>query len=176
MCRQSRDWSRIKFPIEEAQARGYLTIVNGVEVPPDLIADWFAERSGEYNIVTIAYDSFRHTWVEKSLREAGFDAEKDGRNNIKLIRPSDIMKTAPLITSQFANQRIIWGENPLMRWYANNAKQHLDARGNVTYEKIEPKSRKTDGFMAMVAAATQINSIQGWNETHEEEEMEVYIF
>lgn len=176
VCRQSRDWSRIKFPIEEAQARGYLTIVNGVEVPPDLIADWFAERSGEYNIVTIAYDSFRHTWVEKSLREAGFDAEKDGRNNIKLIRPSDIMKTAPLITSQFANQRIIWGENPLMRWYANNAKQHLDARGNVTYEKIEPKSRKTDGFMAMVAAATQINSIQGWNETHEEEEMEVYIF
>lgn len=176
VCRQSRDWSRIKFPIEEAQAKGYLTIVNGVEVPADLIAEWFAEMGKKYNIVTIAYDSFRHTWVEKALRDVGFDADKDGRNNIKLIRPSDIMKTAPLITSQFANQRIIWGENPLMRWYTNNAKQHLDARGNITYDKVEPKSRKTDGFMALVAAATQINSIQGWNESNAEEEMEVYTY
>ena len=176
VCRQTRDWSRIKFPIEEAEAKGYLTIVNSVEVPPDLIAEWFYEKSRSYNIVRIAYDNFRHTWIEKALRNAGFDADKEGRNNIRLIRPQDIMKVAPLISSQFSNQRIIWGENPLMRWYTHNTKQHLDARGNITYEKIDPKPRKTDGFMAMAAAATQINGIQGWNEIREKADLDVYTY
>ncbi len=176
VCRQSKDWSRIKFPIEEAAAKGYLTIVNGVEIPPELPAEWLSSMAGRYSIINVAYDKFRHTWIEKALRDVGFDADKDGSNNIKLIRPSDIMQAAPLITSQFANQRIIWGENPLMRWYTNNAKQMLDARGNVTYGKIEPKSRKTDGFMAMVAAATQINGITGWNSGADTEIMDVYTY
>lgn len=63
-----------------------------------------------------------------------------------------------------------------MRWYTNNAKQVLDAKGNITYGKIEPKSRKTDGFMAMVAAATQINTIQGWNDNTTEELLDVYTY
>lgn len=175
VCRQTKDWSRIKFPIEEAQAKGLMTVVNAVEIPPELVADWFAQKAEKYNIVTIAYDNFRHTLIEKALRGAGFDADKDGNNNIRLIRPSDIMKVAPLITSQFANRRIVWGENPLMRWYTQNTKQMLDTRGNVTYGKIEPKSRKTDGFMAMVAAATQINSIQGWNNS-QDDILDVYTY
>ena len=40
----------------------------------------------------------------------------------------------------------------LMRWYTNNAKRIIDVRGNISYGKIEPKTRKTDGFMALVAA------------------------
>ncbi|MCM1190658.1 MAG: terminase large subunit [bacterium] len=176
VCRQTKDWSRIKFPIEEAAAKGYLTIVNDVEVQADLVAEWFAEMTGSYNIVRIAYDGFRHTWVEKALRNVGFDADKDGRNNIVRIYTRDIIKTVPLISSQFVNRRIIWGENPLMRWYTRNTKQKLDARGNVTYEKIEPKSRKTDGFMAFAAAATQINGIQGWNDVREAEDLDVYTY
>ncbi len=164
VCRQSKDWNRIIFPIEEAEAKGYLTIVHAVEIPPELPAEWLAEQAKKYNICALAYDNYRHTWIEKALRNVGFDADKGGNNNIKLIRLSDVMKTATMINSQFANKRIIWGENPLMRWYTNNARQIMDKKGNITYEKIEPKSRKTDGFMALVAAATQINSIQGVND------------
>ena len=59
---------------------------------------------------------------------------------------------APLISSAFLNHKIIWGDNMLMRWYTNNAIRILDKKGNITFGKIEPKSRKTDGFMALVAA------------------------
>lgn len=59
---------------------------------------------------------------------------------------------APLISSAFLNHKIVWGDNMLMRWYTNNAIRIIDRHGNVTYGKIEPKSRKTDGFMALVAA------------------------
>ena len=39
-----------------------------------------------------------------------------------------------------------------MRWYANNSKIDMTKYGNMTYQKIEPKSRKTDGFKAFAAA------------------------
>ena len=39
-----------------------------------------------------------------------------------------------------------------MRWYVNNACRVIDKNGNTLFEKIEPKTRKTDGFMAFVAA------------------------
>ena len=53
-----------------------------------------------------------------------------------------------------------------MRWFTNNAKKMpasakakqmtgQDENGNYQYGKIEPKTRKTDGFMAFVAAMTQ---------------------
>ena len=59
---------------------------------------------------------------------------------------------APIISSAFLNHKIIWGDNMTMRWYTNNATRIIDKRGNISYGKIEPKRRKTDGFMAMVAA------------------------
>ena len=85
----------------------------------------------------------------------GFDCDKKNHNNLKLVRPSDIMQIAPQITSDFANQRIVWGNNELMRWYTNNTKIVYDNKGNMLFGKIEPKTRKTDGFMAFVHAYCQ---------------------
>lgn len=39
-----------------------------------------------------------------------------------------------------------------MRWYTNNTCMITSQAGNITYGKIEPKSRKTDGFKAFIAA------------------------
>lgn len=40
-----------------------------------------------------------------------------------------------------------------MRWAANNTKLERDrSSGNLSFGKIEPKSRKNDPFMALVAA------------------------
>ena len=62
------------------------------------------------------------------------------------------MLNIPEISSAFASGRVVWGENPLMRWFANNSKVDMTNSGNMTYQKIEPKSRKTDGFKAFAAA------------------------
>ena len=62
------------------------------------------------------------------------------------------MKIVPVIDSLFNNHQIVWGDNPLMRWFTNNTKLTDKTLGNYVYDKIEPKSRKTDGFMAFVHA------------------------
>ena len=62
------------------------------------------------------------------------------------------MRVQPVINSAFTTGRIAWGEDPAMRWFTNNTKLVPFLNGNYKYEKIEPRGRKTDGFMAMVAA------------------------
>ena len=149
-CKNSNDAGRIKFPLDEAERAGYLTIVDDVEVHPRIIADWVYEQSQRYNIVKIGIDMYRHTLLKRELEANGFNADKGGM--VKTLRPSDIMLAQPKIDSVFVNGSIAWGDNKLMRWFTNNTKLVPAPNGNFKYDKIEPFSRKTDGFMAFVAA------------------------
>lgn len=150
-CSQSRDRSRIKIPLEEMEQRGLLTIVEDVEVHPYLIADWIVAMRQKYSIRKVAMDSYRFALLKRELAAIGFD---DSYGDIKMVRPSDIMFAQNKISSAFTNGSIIWGDDPLMRWYTNNAKLEPAPNNNFKYGKIEPKSRKTDGFMAFVHAMT----------------------
>ena len=108
----------------------------------------------------MAIDDYRYTLLSKYLSEIGYSPKE--RKNLKLVRPSDIMKIAPVIESCFANHYYVWGNNPVLRWATNNTKLIRAGRaigkaadadvGNFIYGKIEGKSRKTDPFMALVAS------------------------
>jgi phage terminase large subunit-like protein len=158
------DLYRIKAPYKLWCEQGFLTIVDDVEISPDLIADWLEEKNRELNIEMLAMDNFRFALMKRALERVGFESSGD-KKNIKLVRGSDIIKVVPVIDSIFAREKIAWGDNPLMRWFTNNTKKTPasaaekrisgpDEHGNFKYGKIEPKSRKTDGFMALVAAMT----------------------
>lgn len=157
VCKKSRDLPRIKFPLQEAEKEGVLTFVDGVEISPDMPIEWLAQMARKYIIESVAIDNFRYALMSESLKKIGFTPEK---KNVKLVRPSDIMKAAVVIGHVFAMQLIKWGESKIMRWYTWNTKAVTDSKGNVTYEKISEKDRKTDGFMAFVAAMTEVEKIK----------------
>ena len=150
-CTASNDKHRIKYPLHEAVEKGVLTIVDDVEINPTLIAEWVQEQSWIYNIDKIAVDSYRYSLLSRALSNVGYEA-KD--KTVKLVRPSDIMLVQPKIHSWFVSNKIIWGDDSLMRWFTRNTKLEPAPNNNFKYGKIEPKSRKTDGFMAFVAAVT----------------------
>ena len=126
------------------------------------MTDYIEEAKKEFTIKMLAVDDFRFALLGKYLLEIGFDMKV--KKNLKMVRPSDIMRVAPVIDSCFANKWFRWGDAPELRWATNNAKlirygrkpgQEDDADiGNYVYGKIEGKSRKTDPFMALVAAMT----------------------
>ena len=72
------------------------------------------------------------------------------------------MKVEPVIQECFHRRLFTWGDNPPLRWAVNNTKRVPSGvknksgvnTGNYVYAKIEEKSRKTDPFMALVAAMT----------------------
>lgn len=162
ICLNSKDLPRIKAPWKEWAEAGRITLVDDVEIHPKLITDYIQEAKKKYTIKMMAIDDFRFALIGDALKEIGFDMKI--HKNLKLIRPSDIMRVAPVIDSCFANQWFSWGDAPELRWATNNTKlirygrkvgQPDDADlGNYVYGKIEAKSRKTDPFMALVASMT----------------------
>jgi phage terminase large subunit-like protein len=150
-CTQSADAGRIRAPLDEWANMGLVTIVDDVEISPEIIAEWCRDVERDHEVRAVGYDSYRHVWMRRALEEQGFSASgKEAR--CVLTRPSDIMRVQPSITSAFKRHLIAWGDNPLARWSANNAKLEPAPHNNFVYGKIEPRSRKTDPFTALVAA------------------------
>lgn len=153
VCVKCADLNRIKAPLREWEARGLLTFVDAAEIPPELPAVWLANEAAkrQAQLLRVGIDDYRYALMKSALLNINFSAD-NGYENVVLIRPRDEMRRIPLITSGFVGQRFIWGDSPVMRWMCNNSKTITSAAGNITYGKIEPKSRKTDTFKAFVAA------------------------
>ena len=148
----------IKFPVQEMVDRGLITIIREDSIGAGVIADWFLVQAKRFNIQMIACDSFRASLLESKFTEEGLP--------LKQVRSGPVThsKVAPLIESIFAEETIVWGDNPTMRWYANNTYQNMDAKGNITYLKIEPKTRKTDGFFGLIHALSIDSELEEIND------------
>lgn len=158
ICAQSKTLGRIKAPWREWAKQGHVTVVDDVSIPPDLIADYIRDAAEEYDIRMLAADRFRWRLLADALESIGFDA--NDKERVKMVYPSDIMMTDPIIQNCFDRDLFVWGDNPALRWGVNNTKRVRSSKakgvdtGNYIYAKIEGKSRKTDMFMALVASMT----------------------
>jgi phage terminase large subunit-like protein len=150
VCSASPAIKNVKAPLNEWRARGFLTFVDSNEVSPDVVIEWAQEQAKKYRITKIGMDNFRITLFRKALIAAGFDV--NDKNRVMLTKRVTQMRYAPVIQSAFINHKIVWGDNPLMRWFTNNALADIDKQGNITFGKKNAKYRMTDGFMALVAA------------------------
>lgn len=158
MCMNSPELSRLNCPYTDWAEKGYLEMVYDVEISPEIIVGYIAEKARIYRIVAVYIDSFRYALLRDYLEKIGYSVE---RKNVFLVRPSDIMKVYPIIDRCFSNSYFYWGEQPCLRWATNNCKLIKAKKsrlaedgevdlGNYLIGKIEPKSRKTDPFSALV--------------------------
>ncbi|KJF26067.1 terminase large subunit domain-containing protein [Clostridium aceticum] len=179
LCLQSADLKRLKVPWRQWADEGRLTLVDDVEIHPDLLAEYIEEQAAKYNIVGIALDNHKYAIVSNSLKKIGFDAAE--YKNVKLVRPSDIMRTQPVIERCFLKQYFVWGNEPPLRWATNNTKVLASGKkqgtdtGNFYYGKIEAKSRKTDPFMALVHSMV-IEDLLGDGGSAETPDVDVYTY
>ncbi len=156
ICAQSKTLGRVKAPWQDWAKRKLVTVVEDVSISPELLAAYVQEMGRLYNLKMLSLDHYRWTLVSSAFRRIGFDA--NDRERVHLVRPSDIMQVEPVIQECFDRGYFHWGDCPPLRWAVNNTKRVPASRrigsdtGNFYYAKIEPKSRKTDPFMALVAA------------------------
>lgn len=134
--------------IPEWQEKGLLTVVDEPTISIRHIVDWFNEMRDKYklDILEIIGDTYRMDIVRPALEDEGYELEFIRRAN------SIQAQIAPQIEVLFAEKKLVFGDNPLMRWYTNNVYVKIDKFGNKTYEKKEIRKRKTDGFMAFTHA------------------------
>lgn len=144
---------KLKPPIYEWEEMGLLTIVDEPVIQVSYIVDWFVKMREKYGLTRIVADTFRLDLVKTALENEGFE--------VVFIRnpKAASAKVAPRIETLFANHQLIFGDNPLMRWYTNNILVKIDKWGNKSYEKKDEVRRKTDGFMAMVYAFWEADNV-----------------
>ena len=140
-------------PIREWEEQGLLSVVEGETIDPNLVVSWFVEMRNYYDIKKIIGDNFRMEVLKPLFEAEGFEVE--------IIRNPRAIHglLAPRIELAFANRQIIFGDNPLMRWYTNNVLVVIKKDGNKEYQKKEPIRRKTDGFQAFVHAIYRADEV-----------------
>lgn len=144
---------KIKFDIELAKQKGLCTILKEDTIEPKYIVEWFLEKASKYNILDIVADRYRKSLLASAFQEAGLPLNEVGNGY------ATHNKLAPLVEQLFANENIIFGDDPMMRWYTNNVYVDTDPKENKSYKKIEPKLRKTDGFFAFIHALSKDKDI-----------------
>ncbi|WP_144561676.1 terminase TerL endonuclease subunit [Bacillus mycoides] len=147
------DKVKLKAPIKEWAEKGLLTIVDEPVINISHIVDWFVKMREIYGVNTIVADTFRLDLVKTALEAEGFTL-------LYIRNPKAIHSLlAPRVETLFANNQIIFGDNPLMRWYTNNVYVHIRKDGNKEYLKKDEFRRKTDGFQAFIHALWQADNI-----------------
>ncbi|EKK5303530.1 terminase TerL endonuclease subunit [Enterococcus faecalis] len=156
--RKASEQTKERFaPIKEWENRGLLSVVDGATIEPQTVVDWFVEQRYKYGVTKIVADNFRMDVLRPLLIAAGFEVVV-----IKNPRAVDSL-LAPRIETAFANRHIVFGENPLMRWYTNNVLVKTNNDGNKTYLKKEEVRRKTDGFKAFVCGMYLADELTDYN-------------
>lgn len=140
--------------INLAMEKGNAEIVYGKSIDPDKVVKWFLEQAQHYYIKKIAMDTYRATILKPKLEEAGFEVE--------VVRTGNFThsKLSPLVDDLFINQNIVFGDDPLMRWYVGNVYVEFLSNGNKEYRKIDKEKRKTDGFFAFLHALNFYDEIE----------------
>lgn len=158
-------------PIKLWEEKGWLTVVDTPTIDPRLIVNWFVEQRDLYafDIDTILGDYFRMDLLRPLFLDAGFEQvirESDRERipsgyRLEVIRNPRAVDSllAPRVENGFANHKILFGENDMMRWYTNNVLRHLKSDGNVEYIKKEDVRRKTDGFKAFLCAMYRVDEL-----------------
>ena len=159
VCRNSPTIELVKFPLEVAEEAGELTFCEGDMIDEDIVAEYIENEIAKYNVLACVVDTFRLSLIKDMLKGLGF-TQRDTMNkwgNLILCRSGEITHTMinPVIESAFSKGIINFGSSRIMRWYTNNVKVTKRPKGNVVYDKINPESRKTDGFMAFVHAFSE---------------------
>lgn len=147
------DTVKLEAPIKDWENDGLLSIVDGPVIEIHHIVNWFVEMREIFGVNTIVADTFRLDLVKKALEDEGFTL-------LYIRNPKAIHALlAPRVETIFAKHNLIFGNNPLMRWYTNNVYVKTKPDGNREYLKKDEFKRKTDGFQAFIHALWQADNI-----------------
>ncbi|NUK31037.1 terminase large subunit [Parageobacillus sp. VR-IP] len=140
--------------INLAIEKGLLTVVYDESISAQHVVNWFVEMGKTFYIKKVAMDLYRSSILKEAFENAGFEVEIVRRG------PATHSMLAPLVDEMFVKHTIVFGDDPLMRWYVGNVYKEEKANGNIEYKKIDKEKRKTDGFFAFLHALNFDSELQ----------------
>ncbi len=145
--RKERDNAPYKLWIDQ----GYMRTCEGNRCDKRIFLEWFRELRDQYDIYTsfIGYDPWHVS--DDLIRE--FQAEF-GRNAMIPVRQGTITLSDPMknLAADFKAKRIIYDNNPIMKWCLINTEVKTDINGNIQPVKGLDSRKRIDGVAALIDA------------------------
>ena len=145
--RRERDNAPYKLWIEQ----GYMRTCPGNRCDKRIFLEWFREIRDKYDIYTsfIGFDPWHVS--DDLIRE--FQAEF-GKNAMIPVRQGTITLSDPMknLAADFRAHRIIYQNNPIMKWCLINTEVKTDINGNIQPVKGLDARKRIDGVAALLDA------------------------
>ncbi|EVC65692.1 terminase large subunit [Staphylococcus aureus] len=143
------EYSNEKIPYREWEEDGLLTIQDKPYIDYQDVLNWIIKMNEHYVVEKITYDRANAFKLNQELKNYGFETEETRQGALTL---SPALKD---LKEMFLDGKIIFNNNPLMKWYINNVQLKLDRNGNWLPSK-QSRYRKIDGFAAFLNTYTDI--------------------
>nr|WP_276311466.1 terminase large subunit [Staphylococcus haemolyticus] len=141
--------SNEKIPYKEWEEAGYLTIQDKPYIDYNDVFDWILKINEHHPVEKITYDRANAFRLNQDLKNYGFATEETRQGALTL---SPAIKS---LKELFLDGKVVYNNNPLLKWYINNVKLKLDRNGNWLPSK-QSRYRKIDGFAALLNTYTDI--------------------
>ena len=145
--RKERDNAPYKLWIEQ----GFMRTCEGNRCDKRIFLDWFRELREENDIYTsfIGYDPWHIS--DDLIRE--FQAEF-GKNAMIPVRQGTLTLSDPMknLAADFKAKRIVYDNNPIMKWCLINTEVKTDINGNIQPVKGLDSRKRIDGVAALLDA------------------------
>ena len=145
--RKERDNAPYKLWIEQ----GFMRTCEGNRCDKRIFLDWFRELREEHDIYTsfIGYDPWHIS--DDLIRE--FQAEF-GKNAMIPVRQGTLTLSDPMknLAADFKAKRIVYDNNPIMKWCLINTEVKTDINGNIQPVKGLDSRKRIDGVAALLDA------------------------
>ncbi len=148
-------------PYEQWLNDGYLRTYPGGKVDKKVFLDWFRELNVEEGIYSsyIGFDKWR---IDESLRRE-FEYEI-GQQNFIEVRQGAQTLSEPMksLETEFRAKKIVYDNNPIMKWCLINLSAKTDINGNIQPVKCSDSRRRIDGAVALIIAYKVL--LDKWND------------
>lgn len=145
--RRERDNAPYKLWIEQ----GYMRTCEGNRCDKRIFLEWFRELRDQYDIYTtfIGFDPWHVS--DDLIRE--FKAEF-GQNSMIPVRQGTITLSDPMknLAADFKANKIIYDNNPVLKWCLINTEVKTDINGNIQPVKSNDARKRIDGVAALLDA------------------------
>ena len=137
-----------KIPYDKWRDRGLLRTCAGNTIDYKDVTAWFIEMTQEYKIIP--------AWVYYDSWSARYWVEEMKANGFQMISCMQGAKTLSLPMQQLGAdlqaKRIIYNDNPILKWCLTNTGVQTDRNGNIVPVKNQAAKQRIDGMASLLDA------------------------
>lgn len=139
-----------KIPYDKWKELGYLRTTPGNKVHYKFVTEWFLEMQQEKDIFIpwAGYDAWSATYFVEEMKN------HFGKESMEAVQQGKKTLSSPMKTlgAEFASKKVIYNNNPILKWCLSNVSYEEDKNGNIQPIKGSQSKKRIDGFASLLDA------------------------